>query len=667
MDTTAINIGLSRDDFVRTLTASRLLPDGELDRLLAAHPAADAVGLGHALVSAGTLTDYQLDALCRGRHAALRVGNYDILDKLGAGGMGTVFKARHRRMKRVVALKTLSAAAGKDAAFVHRFQREIETVARLVHPNVVTAYDADEAEIGHYLVTEFVSGRDLTEHVRKHHPLPVREAVDCVVQAARGLACAHAFGIVHRDIKPANLLRDEAGVVKVTDLGLARLSALDDADDAAGSTTALTTVGGVLGTADYMAPEQAVDSAATDRRADVYSLGATLHFLLTGSPPFVGKNVMSVLFKHREGPVPSLRAARPDVPAALDAVFRRMMAKAAADRFPTMEAVIAALDAVAASEGGLPGTAAAAAAAAVVSSGSSVGHGRPHEGTIFDGPGQGTALSVLLVEPSRIKAGNIRRYLEGQDVAVAATVATGEEAVAAVRATRPGAVLATFHLPDMSAVELARRVREEFPRNAPGFVILSSEAVRDGAGALGQLKRVALLGKPFTPEQLAAALTAVTGKSIAVKAPGSSAVGPDPGRPKSSQVFPKPAADRAALNVLIVDDSPTARANERAVLRGFGFARFTEAADGAQAIAAVAQDHFDLILTDCHMPLMDGEALVSYLKQTSATAGIPVVMVTTETDATTLDRVRQAGVTAVLGKAFAVAEVKAMIDKLFGA
>ncbi len=661
MDTTAANIGLSRDDLARAIAASRLLPDADLDRLLAAHPAADAIALGHVFVSTGALTDYQLDALCRGRHAALRVGNYDILDKLGAGGMGTVYKARHRRMKRVVALKVLSAAACQDEAFVQRFQREVETIARLVHPNVVTAYDADEADIGHYLAMEFVDGRDLTAHVRKSHPLPVGEAVGCVVQAARGLACAHAHGVVHRDIKPANLLRDEAGVVKVTDLGLARLNAADDA--APGSATALTAAGGVLGTADYMAPEQAIDSAATDGRADIYSLGATLHFLLTGAPPFVGKNIMAVLLKHREAAVPCLRAARPDVPESLNAVFRRMMAKAPADRFPTMEAVIAALEAVA--EGGLPETAPVVAPAPIVRSGSSVSVGRAHEGTIFDGP-DGPALSVLLVEPSRVQAGIVRRYLEGQDITVTATVPCGEEAVASVRANRPGVVLAAFHLPDMTGIDLARRVRQEMPRNAPGFVLLSGDVERDGAESLSQLNRVVVLAKPFTPEQLVQTLNAVTGKSITVKAPGSSFAGLSGVRSRSSLPAPKPAVDRSTLRVLIVDDSPTARANERAVLRGLGFTHFTEAADGAQAAAAAATDRFDLIVTDYHMPLMDGHALVSYLKQTPATANTPVVMVTTATDAATLDPVRQAGVTAIFGKAFPAAEVKPLLDRLFG-
>src|SRR5262249_1738114 len=154
----------------------------------------------------------------------LVIGNYQVLDRLGAGGMGTVYKARHRRMKRVVAIKVLSRSVGPSEKFVQRFQREVEAVARLSHPNIVMAHDADEAEVGHFLVMEFVNGRDLASAVDERGPLPVAEAVECTLQAARALDYAHRQGIIHRDIKPANLLRDTGGVVKVADLGLARFN-----------------------------------------------------------------------------------------------------------------------------------------------------------------------------------------------------------------------------------------------------------------------------------------------------------------------------------------------------------------------------------------------------------------------------------------------------------
>src|SRR5262249_39835986 len=150
-------------------------------------------------------------------------GNYEVLDRLGAGGMGTVFKARHRRMKRVVALKVLSRAAGTDDTFVQRFQREVEVISRLTHPNIVMAFDADEGERGHFLGMEFVTGRALASEVQEGGPLSARAALEATLHAARAMEYAHAQGIIHRDIKPANLLRDAGGVVKVADLGLARL------------------------------------------------------------------------------------------------------------------------------------------------------------------------------------------------------------------------------------------------------------------------------------------------------------------------------------------------------------------------------------------------------------------------------------------------------------
>jgi serine/threonine protein kinase len=661
MDSTAPSIGISREEFVENLVASRLFAQDEMDQFSITVPAGNALELANALIAGGALTEYQLDAITGGRAAELRIGNYDILDKLGVGGMGTVFKARHRKMKRVVALKVLSAALCKDTAFVRRFQREVETIARLGHPNVVMAFDADEAEVGHFLVMEFVNGRDLTSFVEKNHPVGVGQAVDCVIQAARGLGFAHSQGVIHRDIKPANLLRDNTGVVKVTDLGLARLSSTGPDSPAA---SGLTQAGAVMGSVHYMAPEQAVDSTTVDHRADIYSLGATLYFLLAGQPPYNAKTVMAILLKHRDEPIPPLANVRPDVPAELDAVYHRMMAKDAAQRYQSMAEVIAALEAIAPRLGG----ASAAPPLGVepmptASAGSSVVLGKA-ETQVTPGAAN-RPTSVVVVEPSRVQGSIIRKYLESQEITAAAIVGTGAAALAAVREFRPDAVVSALHLSDTTGVELAKRIREEFKDSLPGIVLISSEADGNDPSSLSRLDRVVVLPKPFSPEQLVQSLSVVTGKSIAVKATAVSAAG-IAGLPGSRLAAPKPKSDRSALRVLIVDDSGVARTNEKAILAGLGFAHFSEAADGAQAIASATRDPFDLIVTDYNMPLMDGRALVSYLKQTPSTAEIPIVMVTTETSATLLDEVRKLGVVAIFDKTFAAAAVKPVLDKLFG-
>lgn len=302
--------------------------------------------LSHSRWLSVVLTSYQMGAVLNREFDHLRIGNYDVLDQLGAGGMGSVFKARHRRMKRIVALKVLSSSLAQDDKFVRRFQREVEVIARLSHPNIVMAYDADEDKGGPFLVMECVDGDDLAALVEKNGPLEVPVAIDCIVQAARGMDYAHTQGIIHRDIKPANLLRDAMGIVKVSDLGVARLNILEGAANVSGITLA----GGTVGSAHYMSPEQAIDSTTIDHRADIYSLGATLYFLLIGRPPYPAQNMMAALLRHRDAPIPSLTGARKDVPFALDAVFRRMVAKDSADRYRTMAEVVEALEAVESSQ-----------------------------------------------------------------------------------------------------------------------------------------------------------------------------------------------------------------------------------------------------------------------------------------------------------------------------
>ena len=339
---------VSTERFIECLAATGIVSGAEAESLVGSLSpdarAADADGFARELVRQGKLTRYQAAAIYQGKSDGLLLGNYLILDRLGAGGMGQVFRARHRRMDRVVALKMLSKRALDSPEAIARFLREVKTAARLVHPNIVTAYDADEVGGLHFLVMECVDGTDLSALVKNQGPLPVSQAINCLSQAAVGLEHAHRQGIVHRDIKPSNLLLDRSGAVKILDMGLARLGdSLEAAAAGPALNAELTSSGSIMGTIDYMAPEQALDCRHADARADFYSLGCTLHYLLTGRPPFSGETVVRRLTAHQQAPIPSLAAARPDVPSGVEAVFTRMLAKNPADRFQSMREVIEAL------------------------------------------------------------------------------------------------------------------------------------------------------------------------------------------------------------------------------------------------------------------------------------------------------------------------------------
>ncbi len=282
-----------------------------------------------------------------GRVEFERLGPYEVIEKLGEGGMGAVYKAVHPKLKRTVAIKVLPARRMKSAAALARFEREMAAVGALNHPNIVTAHDAGEDAGMHYLVMEYVDGLDLATLVRRVGPLEPADACEIVRQAARGLAEAAARGIVHRDVKPSNLMLSRAAtegavsLVKILDFGLARLSPLHgDGDE-------LTTSGLIMGTLKYMAPEQCSQSHEVDARADVYSLGATLYKLLCGSSPYSDERFNSPLALLAalggEAP-PALATRRADVPPRLAAIVHRMMAKNPAERYATPGAVVEALE-----------------------------------------------------------------------------------------------------------------------------------------------------------------------------------------------------------------------------------------------------------------------------------------------------------------------------------
>jgi serine/threonine protein kinase len=331
---------VTADRFLDALRHSGLLAaellDAQVRRSAAEGPPEHARELADRFVRDGLLTPFQAGELLHGRWQSLVIaGKYAVLAPIGSGGMGQVLLCEHLVMRRRSAVKVLPARLTADPAAVERFRREARAIAALDHPNIVRAYDVDTADDVHFLVMEYVDGVPLQELVAGWGPVEVSAAADYIAQAARGLQHAHEAGWVHRDVKPANLLLDRGGTVKLLDLGLARL--LED------TTEPLTGSSEPLGTADYLAPEQATDSHAADIRADVYGLGATLYFLLTGQPPFVDGTPAQKILWHQTRPPRPIGDIRPEVPTGMAAVLDRMLAKDPAERYQAPTEVAEAL------------------------------------------------------------------------------------------------------------------------------------------------------------------------------------------------------------------------------------------------------------------------------------------------------------------------------------
>ncbi len=337
------------ESFIDGLRKSGLIDEKELHRLVVNSEADDADSFAKELVEHDTLTAYQARALSRGRWKGLVLGNYVIVEKLGKGGMGQVYKARHDRMGRTVCLKVLRSVGRRSPEVVERFRREIKTHSALSHPNFVVAHDADEAEGIQFLVMEFIDGRDLSRRVKDDGPSPIGEAMQILRQTASALEYAHDQGVTHRDIKPHNLMvaefGDDAGQVKVLDMGLARFEPLLDGPTDSTTRASMTASGVIMGTVDYMSPEQALNSKNADARSDIYSLGCTMYFLLTGTTMFAGETLMEKIIAHREQPLPRLRDLVPEASAGLDAVFQKMVARNPDDRYQTMRQLGEDLDA----------------------------------------------------------------------------------------------------------------------------------------------------------------------------------------------------------------------------------------------------------------------------------------------------------------------------------
>ncbi|MFN4258035.1 MAG: protein kinase domain-containing protein [Gemmataceae bacterium] len=348
-------------ELVRELQKHGLLDAECLDQITRhlAPRCVDAKQLARELMQRGWLTAFQLNHIMNGRGAELVLGSYILLERLGEGGMGSVYKARHQNLDRIVAIKVVRKELVANPVAVRRFQREVRAAAKLSHPNVVRAFDANEINGTHFLVMEYVDGVNLSQLIKDNGPLPIRQCCEIIRQVAQGLQHAHEHNIIHRDIKPHNLLitsgqsapasptpaeknsslhlgRCPRPVVKILDMGLVRVQKQVEEDN----TSLMTQEGTIMGTPDYIAPEQARQSDSVDIRADLYSLGCTFYYLLTGRVPFTG-TLTEKLLKHQLDDPEPITNFRSGVPAGVSAVVQKLMAKKPEDRFQTPAELVA--------------------------------------------------------------------------------------------------------------------------------------------------------------------------------------------------------------------------------------------------------------------------------------------------------------------------------------
>ncbi len=335
---------VTSERFVEFVRKSRLVDESALEKLLEKVRArcdgklpADAKKLATVLENKGLITAWHSEKLMAGKYKGFFLGKYKLLGHIGTGGMSSVFLAEHVRMAHKRAIKVLPKKRVADASYLARFQLEAKAIASLNHPNIVGAYDIDNEGDVHYIVMEYVDGLDMQALVKRDGPLDFGVAADLLSQAADGLHHAHGKGVVHRDVKPANLLIDQEGRVRLLDMGLALVAAQDD------ESLTVANNENVLGTADYLAPEQALNSHTVDHRADIYGLGCTMYFLLTGRPPFSDGTLAQRIAKHQNEMPDSIKKHRPDCPGELEGIVWKMIQKDAKYRYQSAADVSEAL------------------------------------------------------------------------------------------------------------------------------------------------------------------------------------------------------------------------------------------------------------------------------------------------------------------------------------
>jgi response regulator RpfG family c-di-GMP phosphodiesterase/serine/threonine protein kinase len=432
------------------------------------------------------LTEYQADRIEAGTTHGLILGNYRVLARLGAGAMGVVFKAEHCRMRRQVAVKVLPVLAGQDQKLLLRFFTEMRAVAQLQHPNIVAAIDAGEiagqdrdAPVLHYFVMEYVPGQNLEEHVKDQGPVPIAKACDLAYQVASALAEANKHKLVHRDIKPSNVLITPDSQAKLLDFGLARHFRHRHTEP-----------GTLLGTLDYMAPEQAQDAGSVDIRADIYALGATLFFCLTAKPPFQTEgSLIQAVTQRLKQPAPSIRDSRPEVPVGLDAVLARMMALKPDDRYAAPEAVMQAL---------LPFLRPELHEHSILSP---LEPFSLQQASLMGLPSASHGHRLLIVDDRAGVREFCRCVLEAEGFQCAEAI-DGEQGLELANAEPFDMVLLDIDMPKMQGPEVLRCLREHPPRPNLKVIMFSGRATPDEMAAMLVAGADGYLTKPFSSVQL---------------------------------------------------------------------------------------------------------------------------------------------------------------------
>jgi response regulator RpfG family c-di-GMP phosphodiesterase len=439
------------------------------------------------LIQQQQLTPYQAARIKAGTLFGLVLGSYRVLDRIGAGGMAVVFKAEHIDLRHVVAIKVLPLSPGQDPRMLSRFMAEMRSVARLRHPNIVAAMDAgrvtsrdpDQPTL-QYLVMEYVPGQDLEEHVRQHGALKVPRACNLIHQIAGALTETHKFQMVHRDIKPSNILVTPEDQAKLLDFGLSR-----------NFDGRLTQPGTVLGTIDYMAPEQARDASAVDIRADIYGLGGTLYWCLAGEVPFPGSdNPADCLVRRMIQAPPSVRERCPEVPAQLDAVLRRMMAVKPDDRYATPQDVTRALLPFLKSDAAEFGT--------LEPVGLPAGPASNFQAAAQAMP---KIHRVLIVDDEPGVRFFSREVLSGDGI-VSDEASDGMMALKMVQENPPDLVLLDVNMPELRGLEVLRRLRESPPTPNLKVIMFSGQATADEMAQMLMAGADDYLTKPFSVLQL---------------------------------------------------------------------------------------------------------------------------------------------------------------------